>query len=97
GLYLTLLTTSVYHVNRIRYSPNIRHWLFGGIFFGLAYLTCPQAMLFPPAFLILLFALHHTRSLVTFRNATAFLISFIIVASPYIIFLSISTGQFRLE
>jgi 4-amino-4-deoxy-L-arabinose transferase-like glycosyltransferase len=97
GPYLTLLTISVYHVNRTQCSSNIRHWLLGGTFLGLAYLTCPQAILFPPAFLILLLALHYSRRLVTFRNATMFLGSFIIVASPYVIFLSVSTGQFRLE
>jgi Dolichyl-phosphate-mannose-protein mannosyltransferase len=95
GLYLALVAAAVYYMNRVQYNGDRRYWILSGAVLSLAYLTCPQAILFPVVFLLALLVVN--RSAVTFRNAVLFAGSFIVLAMPYILFISLSTGGVRLE
>lgn len=95
GLYITLIAAVVYYINRCQYDPKQRYWSLSGGILGLAYLTCPQAVIFPFILLISLWLLN--RSGVTFQKAALFVGSFTALALPYVLFLSMSTGEFRLE
>jgi 4-amino-4-deoxy-L-arabinose transferase-like glycosyltransferase len=97
GPYITLLMACVYFMNRVRRSPEYLSWSLVGAFAGLAYLTSPQALLFPFVFLISQLLMRQNRNLVTFRRVAVLVGSFVVLALPYVIFLSTSTGTLRLE
>ena len=97
SLYITLIAGSIYFINRCRYSSENRHWLSAGSLLGLGYLTCPQAIIFPFIFLIALFFLYRSREQTILLKTGIFAGSFFVLALPYIVFLSVSTGGLRIE
>lgn len=96
-LYLTLTWAGVYYVSRARDEERYGSALFAGILFGLAYLTRPEAMLLPAlaGTWLVLFARGERRF--ALKRASALIAVFAVLAIPYIVFLSKSTGQIRFE
>jgi hypothetical protein len=97
NLYIALLLAAVFTGNRCHFFSDLKYWALTGLFLGLAYLACPQAIIFPllygAAFLVLK-RLHQTVTV----GRTGLLIGiFAVLASPYIAFLSLSTGTLRFE
>ena len=97
NLYIALIVSTIYFVNRCHYTHENRYWLLAGSSLGLAYLTCPQAIIFPFLFLPVLFVLCRAKERAIVTQIILFLGSFMIFALPYILFLSISTGGLRVE
>src|SRR5262245_13693039 len=100
SLYIALVTTGLYFINRCWLLSKTHDWALAGSFFGLAYLTRPEAILFPPLFIAGLFLvslLNRAKQVINFRTATIFFGGFLVLLLPYITFLSISTGTLRFE
>jgi 4-amino-4-deoxy-L-arabinose transferase-like glycosyltransferase len=100
AVYPTLLMAALYWGIKSLELNHPRQYFLCGAFFGLAYLTRPEAFAYPVFFAFALFVL----ALLTRRSAsTAFiapslvLAGFALVAFPYILFLHTHTGQWRLE
>lgn len=80
-----------------------RGWKAGataGMFWGLAYLARPEAFLLCGLFVAALFTVGICRRdhLATFwKPAVCASIAFLLLAAPYVVFLRVKTGQFRLE
>jgi hypothetical protein len=93
AVYPTLLTAALYWA-----TPGIAYP--AGFFFGLAYLTRPEAFAYPVFFALALFvmALFTRRSPATAVVAPGLVLAgFVLVASPYVLFLHSHTGNWRLE
>jgi hypothetical protein len=97
ALYLTLAWAGVYFAflarDEERYGPAIS----AGILFGLAYLTRPEAMLLPPLVALWLVVFARTERRPALKRAIALVATFAVLATPYVVFLSKSTGQLRFE
>ena len=97
SLYIALTLSGIYWVNHAQFFFRDRYWLLAGAFVGLAYLTRPEAILFAFMIVTLQVLLHQSRSLVIARQVLLLAGSFVAVVAPYIIFLSLSTGELRVE
>ncbi len=100
GLNLTLMMAAIYWALRTFAMNPRRSWLPAGIFLALAYLNRTEMLALVPLTIaaIFLVTLLNKNSL---RKATLLslklLIVFAVLATPYLVFLRIHTGQFRVE
>jgi 4-amino-4-deoxy-L-arabinose transferase-like glycosyltransferase len=100
AVYPTLLMAALYCGIRSFEVHIARYFFLCGAFFGLAYLTRPEAFAYP---LFFAFALLAMALLKRWGAATALiapglvLAGFLLIAFPYILFLHSHTGQWRLE
>jgi len=99
GLYLTFLMCGVYYVVRWVEEQRVRTSTLAGLFFGLAYLVRPEAFVVVGAITVGglawgLCAQNRRRVLIGVLSLFAI---FVLLASPYIAFLSINSGKFRIE
>jgi len=100
NVYLPLLLTGVYFGMRALEFRKIRDYVLLSLFFGLAYLTRPEAFAYPVFFALAVWAsvfvvrLPARKALV---GSVLILGTFLLVASPYIGFLYAHTGHLRLE
>lgn len=100
AVYPAFLMTALYWGIRSLELRSAKYYFLCGAFFGLAYLTRPEAFAYPAFFAFVLFAM----ALLTRRGAAAAIVApalvlagFVLIASPYILFLHSHTGQWRLE
>jgi 4-amino-4-deoxy-L-arabinose transferase-like glycosyltransferase len=100
SLYFTLWLTGIYFALRTLRGDDLRYAAFSGLFFGFAYLVRPEAMAYVlVAAIWILAAVVFRKS--TIRNAlpraaTVILVA-LIVAAPYVTWLSINGGKILLE
>jgi 4-amino-4-deoxy-L-arabinose transferase-like glycosyltransferase len=100
AVFLTLVMAGTYWSLQSLSLRRIKDCALSGACFGLAYLTRPEAMGYP---LLLVFSLLSLCLFGAGRLKRATLLSgivlgsFLIVAVPYMLFLSLQVGQFRLE
>ena len=99
--YITLVLSGAYWSLRCLSLQAARNFLLAGFCFGLAYLTRPEAALYPFLTICLLvassFAIHRRQTRRVVLRSCALLTSFLLVATPYVIWVSTETGQFRWE
>jgi hypothetical protein len=97
--YLTLIMTGVYLVARWFKARAVGTAILPGLVFGLAYLIRPEAMIFVGVFAAAILAgqlvSRSSRSMLI--PALSLVITFALVASPYVAFLSFKSGKFRVE
>jgi 4-amino-4-deoxy-L-arabinose transferase-like glycosyltransferase len=99
--YMTLALMGVYCCFRALHQPEGRAFAFAGALFGLAYLTRPEAAVYP------FIALGVTLTYVFLAERSDFRrvalrslwlpVAFLILAAPYVVWLRAETGQWRLE
>ena len=99
--YITLVLSGAYWSLRCLSLPTPQAFLLVGLFFGLAYLCRPEAALYPFATILFLAAatfVTNRRQLgqVARHCALLFTVS-LLLAIPYVTWLSVKTGQFRWE
>jgi 4-amino-4-deoxy-L-arabinose transferase-like glycosyltransferase len=100
AVYPTFLMTAVYFAIRSLDLSSLKNYFLCGAFFGLAYLTRPEAFAYPLffAFAFCALALFKRRGMATTILApTLILAGFALLASPYVGFLHEHTGHWRLE
>jgi 4-amino-4-deoxy-L-arabinose transferase-like glycosyltransferase len=100
AVYPTLLMSALYFGIRSLELSSAKNYFLCGTFFGLAYLTRPEAFAYPLffAFMLCVLALFKRRGNVTAIVAPGLVLAgFVLVASPYVVFLHAHTGQWRLE
>jgi Dolichyl-phosphate-mannose-protein mannosyltransferase len=100
GPYLTLSAFAVMYLLRWVDRRQVVHAITAGVFFGLAYLIRPEAFvtvgLFAACGLMMAAVIGHERR--SALMATIGLVgAFALVAAPYVVFLTATTGQFRLQ
>jgi 4-amino-4-deoxy-L-arabinose transferase-like glycosyltransferase len=99
--YLALVLAAVYSSMRVMSSPRRSAFAASGALYGLAYLVRPEAfvfMLVAMVFIVLDRMLNGWNDLRKLPGQLALLVAmFLLLAGPYIIWLSIQTGQPRLE
>ena len=99
--YLTLVLTAIYMAMRAMDSPTPRNLFIMGGFYGLAYLVRPEALLYMlvgTGFLALQIALDGGRHWVDLLGQSLLImLGFLLLAGPYIVWLSVQTGQLRVE
>lgn len=94
---LLIFSTAYFLIQAIR-NNRFRYSILSGITLGLAYLTRPEAFLLfvlMTAWLLLLGILRFIP--LSFKHAVLFFFTFLIVASPYIIYLRAVTGRWMLS
>jgi len=99
GIYLLLMFAGLYWALRALDSGNRTHTVFCGTLFGLAYLTRPEALVYPVVVLAAMLS-KDLRSGLASRCAVRALCLFVpiaVVAAPYVAYLSIQTGGLRFE
>jgi 4-amino-4-deoxy-L-arabinose transferase-like glycosyltransferase len=97
--YLTILMGGIYYVIRWVDEHATKSSILAGIFFGLAYLIRPEAFVIVgaiagAALLSTLFVRNRRPVLLGALSLTGV---FLLLASPYIFFLSVNSGKFRIE
>jgi 4-amino-4-deoxy-L-arabinose transferase-like glycosyltransferase len=100
GLFTLFLAAGVWYGLRALERDAAPEYLFAGLFWGLAYLTRPEAMAFPSilALIILSVALLERRSIrKAVINSVILTATFLLIAVPYIAFLRIHTGKILLD
>ncbi len=99
GLYLTYLMCGIYYIIRWVEEERVRSCIFAGIFFGLAYLTRPEAFLIVgvTTFGGLAWGLFAQNRRTVLIGVLCLVGIFVLLASPYIVFLSMNSGKFRIE
>ena len=99
--YITLLFTAVYWTIRAFRSATSPSFAMAGAFFGLAYLTRAEAVIFPlAAFALALLYVWQRGTSFPFRIAQRSLLlpgMFLVLAVPYLLWLHSQTGQWRIE
>ncbi len=95
--YLTLLMAGAYWALRSLELRSRRHAVLSGVFFGLAYLTRPEAFVFPFIALAFVTAINRRRFAMAVRHSCALLGPFLLLAAPYIAFLTYHAGTVRIE
>ena len=96
--YVTLLLTAVYWSLRAFQRQNAGSFAAGGLFFGLAYLTRPEAMVYPFVVVVLAFLWSRIRERQFHLSATLWMPAIsLLLAIPYILWLHGETGQWRIE
>ena len=100
GTYITLLMGGVYWALRTLELGQSKKSVLSGICFGLAYLTRPEAIVYPFVTVTAIFVVAFITKQ-DFKNAATcslrVLIPFVLIAAPYVAFLSLKTGQVRFE
>jgi len=100
GIYFTLWFTGIYFAMRTLRGDDLRYAALSGLFFGFAYLVRPEAMGY------VLLAAIWILAAVIFRNSTiqsalpraaALILVALVVAAPYVMWLSINSGKIHLE
>ena len=98
--FLTLVMGGMYWGLRSLQLERVKDNILSGVCFGLAYLTRPEAILYPIS-LVLVISLVTLADTEKFKKAVlafgVLLFSFALLAAPYVIFLSIHIGQIRIE
>jgi len=100
ALYLTLLMSGVYWSLRSLEFENLRNNVLAGAFFALAYLTRPEAIAYPFLVGMTIFAvavMSRLKPKQVVRCLARMAVPFVLLAAPYVGYLSIQTGQIRLE
>jgi 4-amino-4-deoxy-L-arabinose transferase-like glycosyltransferase len=97
GPYLALLMAGIYYSMRAIELPMRKTLLLAGLFFGLAYLTRPEAFIYPFLATVLVMVSARRPTGQTVLHAGLLLTFFLIVATPYIVFLSLQTGYLCVE
>jgi 4-amino-4-deoxy-L-arabinose transferase-like glycosyltransferase len=97
--YLTFIMCGVYWVARWLEEKTVATSILSGLCFGLAYLTRPEALLFVAVLAAggiaaELFVQNRRRVLI---GVLTLVVVFAIMASPYVAFLSVNSGKFRVE
>jgi len=99
--YMTLVLSGVYWSLRCLSLQTARVFMLAGVFFGLAYLTRPEAALYPFLTMFLLVAgavvINRQQIRHVALHSCLLLATFLILATPYVVWLSAETGQFRWE
>jgi Dolichyl-phosphate-mannose-protein mannosyltransferase len=98
--YFTLLMGGVYWASQTVEHVNLKTSVLSGICFGVAYLTRPEAIVFPFLTVLTLIAVavvKRTELKTIVIQSLWVVIPFSLLAAPYVIFLSIHTGQLRFE
>jgi 4-amino-4-deoxy-L-arabinose transferase-like glycosyltransferase len=100
GIYFTLWLTGIYFAMRTLHGDDVRYAALSGLFFGFAYLVRPEAMGYALLAAIWILTAVIFRKL-TIRSAlpraaTVLLVA-LVVAAPYVTWLSINSGKFHLE
>jgi 4-amino-4-deoxy-L-arabinose transferase-like glycosyltransferase len=99
--YITLVLSGAYWSLRCLSLLTARAFLLAGFFFGLAYLCRPEAALYPLLTILFLatasFVTRHRQVGQVARRCSLLLAVSLILASPYVAWLSVQTGQFRWE
>ena len=100
SLYFTLWLSGIYFALRTLRGDEVRYAALSGLFFGLAYLVRPEAMGYALLAAIWILAAVIFRKL-TIRSslpraATVILVA-LIVAAPYVTWLSVNSGKIHLE
>ena len=99
GLYISLLIFGLYWILRTAKSGGSGAGVAAGAFFGLAYLTRPEALVLAGPLLVLqvVFGLIWGARQRMAASAGGFLLVLVILAAPYVAFLSVNAGQLRWE
>jgi hypothetical protein len=100
SVYLPLMTAGLLATLLCIRRTKLLWALLGGVFFGLAYLTRPEAMALPllAVFCFFLFAVLQRHALKNAVLASAVLaVSFLVIASPYVAFLSSNVGELAFQ
>jgi hypothetical protein len=99
--YVTLLVTAMYWTLRAFRSGTSRSYAAAGIFFGLAYLTRPEAVgALALAFaigVVYQFAARPRRVGLDRLSPLLMPMAFVVLAAPYVVWLHSQTGKWRLE
>jgi len=99
--YMSLVLSGAYWSLRCLSSVTARAFLLAGSFFGLAYLCRPEAALYPFLTILFLtaatFVTKHRQVGQVARLCSLLLTVSLILASPYVTWLSVQTGQIRWE
>jgi 4-amino-4-deoxy-L-arabinose transferase-like glycosyltransferase len=99
--YLTLILTSIYMSMRAMDNPTLKALFLTGAFYGLAYLVRTEAsayMLVACTLLALRIMFSGAQHRVPlFRRLPVMVLGFLLFAGPYIAWLSVQAGQFRVE
>jgi hypothetical protein len=99
--YLTIVLTAIYMSMRAMDNPTLKALFLAGAFYGLAYLVRTEAsayMLVACALLALrvMFNGAQPRAFL-FRRLPVMVLGFLLFAGPYVAWLSVQAGQFRIE
>ena len=99
-VYLPLILVGLYWALRALDSGSLKHAVWCGTMFGLAYLTRPEALLFPVV-VVTAMAVAGLRSLVVVRRVAlqclCLVAPIVVLAAPYVAYLSLHTGGLRLD
>jgi 4-amino-4-deoxy-L-arabinose transferase-like glycosyltransferase len=99
-VYLPLTFAGLYWALRALDSGRLSHTVWGGTMFGLAYLTRPEALLFPVVILITMLVASVRNPVLARRIALRCLClvaPILVLAAPYVIYLSAHIGALRLD
>jgi len=100
GIYFTLWLAGIYFAMRTLRGDDVRYAALSGLFFGLAYLVRPDAMGYAILAAIWIPATVVSRKM-TIRSAlpraAAVILVALVVAAPYVTWLSINSGKIQLE
>jgi len=100
NVYLFFLLLSIYLGLRCLESPSKTTYALLGLCLGFAYLTRPEAFIYPVCFVIMVCITGVWNRKIAWQSAMASLLIvgvFVIVALPYVYFLYAHTGHLRLE
>jgi len=100
GIYFTLWLTGIYFAMRTLRGDEVRYAALSGLFFGFAYLVRPEAMGYALlAAIWILAAVVFRKSTIrsALPRATAVILVTLVMAAPYVAWLSINTGKIHLE
>jgi len=100
SIYLPLMLAGLYWALRALDSGSRAHTVCCGTMFGLAYLTRPEALLYPIVVLAAMLTTDLKRSAFARRFAVRSLCLFapiVVLAAPYVAYLSVHTGSLRFE
>lgn len=95
--YLTLVMAGVYWALCSLETPSLRWAALSGACFGFAYLTRPEAFIFPFVVVFFVVAINRRALARAARYSGVLVGAFAIVAAPYIAFISSHAGYLRLE
>ncbi len=97
SVYLTLLALALYYSSEVFSLGSRRATILAGVCLGLSYLCRPEAFLLTMVLSILTAAVHARHGSLAIARAALLLGVFLVLALPYIVFLSLHTGQVRYE
>ena len=100
GIYFTLWLAGIYFAMRTLRGDDVRYATLSGLFFGFAYLVRPDAMGYALlAAIWILAAVIFRKSTIrsALPRAAAVILATLVVAAPYVTWLSINSGKIHLE